>query len=60
MAEHKAQGSTKFRATMLDDAITEVEKLLTETLQDFSLQPSAVRRSLLSIQQAGAGSDEAA
>ena len=27
--EHKAQGSTKFKATMLDGAITAVEKLLT-------------------------------
>ena len=37
LAKHEAQGSTKFRATMLDGAITEVERSLTEALQDFSL-----------------------
>ena len=47
LAEHEAQGSTRFKATMLDGAITEVEKLLTEVLQDFSLQLRAAAFSSL-------------
>ena len=46
--EHQARGSTKFKATMLEGAITEVEKLLAKNLQEFILHLRAVAVSISS------------